>query len=214
MYLFPVSILVAARYKLSLVDRVNRSKKGRKMFESNKHGHSVVRLIGYPVPAEYDIDHKLMSGRFGPGRLSDIAFEYLLSSEYEDTITLLGLYTLAVVPMKAIAARKSTELAPFMEEYSYQKIRAGIMSRLCDALSKADIEAMGFEEIIGYHDPLKDCFHAPFASLFSLCSVRGDEIMLSTCAVHNFEQMCDGRWGDVSKYGVVFLQEVRYLEET
>ncbi len=184
------------------------------MFETNEHSHATFQLIGYSVPANYDIKHKHMVGRYGPGRLSDAAFEHLCSSEYEEIITPLGLYTLAVVPMKVIAERKSTKLVSFMEEYSYQKISAGIMPRFCDAVSKANIEAIGLKELIGCHVPFEDYPGDHCASLFALCSVRGDEVMLSTCVIHNFEQMCDGRWGDVTKYGVVFLQEVRYLEET
>lgn len=125
-------------------------------FGKNQHGHYLIRVVGLDLTGAAEIKRGERRG----ARFGDSARRLLLSTRADSYDAKHRLeegrvYTLAVVPGKAIPSRlRTVDIQAYGREFGYQKPRGGHIVRVRELVTDDEMKTMGFGYIAGLHDPI------------------------------------------------------------
>jgi hypothetical protein len=156
----------------------------------NKNGHHIIPVLGNSILGETEVDYLR---RWGGVTLSDTAKEILSSSVYNDSHRLENiLYTVVLVSSRELIAGDLVAIQKFAKKHKYHELLAGAMPRLRDVVSFERREAMGFDSIIGFHDPIEsdDCGRYRL----EISSIYGNDTALTATNEGNIEHSSTVVW--------------------
>ncbi|OGG58963.1 hypothetical protein A3C89_03700 [Candidatus Kaiserbacteria bacterium RIFCSPHIGHO2_02_FULL_50_50] len=143
-----------------------------KEFERNEHGHVVLTLTGLNLTGEQEIARHLASP---DAKMCDWAMSCLLSKNsdgYDAKHRLVEgqVYRVALMPTNVIkvdSERTADALRQYgVNNFGYGKGLAGLIPRMREVVSNAEMKSMGFRFIAGLHDLIKDSDGDPNELLF------------------------------------------------
>jgi len=124
---------------------------------ANEHGHIIMSITGLALTGEQEIERLQAAGL--PIGTSRPTLTSKNNKGYDKCHRLDNgrAYQVVIVPGKEVKNNQTiAEVEKYVAGFGYQKPLAGVVPRICEAVSSGMMEQMGFWYIAALHDPIID----------------------------------------------------------